>query len=176
MILRAYRLPKVQKDGCPLRPIVSFVGSPTYNLSEFLREIFKPLAEANTFTVRNCKEFVTMIRQQQLGDQDVMVSFDAVSLFSNVPVNLATDIIEKHLPDDCILASGTSLTVDDIMILLGFCLNQTYITFAGTAYHQIEGVPMGSAVLVIISDLSMNTWKQHFCRPPPSLPKCTAAM
>lgn len=36
---RAYGLPKVHKDGCPLRPIVSFVGSPTYNLSKLLVEI-----------------------------------------------------------------------------------------------------------------------------------------
>ena len=29
-----YGLPKLHKPNCPLRPITSFIGSPTYNLSK----------------------------------------------------------------------------------------------------------------------------------------------
>ena len=32
---RFYGLPKIHKANLPLRPIVSFVNSPTYNLSKF---------------------------------------------------------------------------------------------------------------------------------------------
>ncbi|KAH6921926.1 hypothetical protein HPB50_006675 [Hyalomma asiaticum] len=42
---KIYGLSKVHKDGCPLRPIVSFIGSPTYNLAKFLVGLLRPLTE-----------------------------------------------------------------------------------------------------------------------------------
>ena len=40
-----YGLPKIHKTGTPLRPIVSFISSPTYALSKFLSKILSPLVE-----------------------------------------------------------------------------------------------------------------------------------
>ena len=40
VIAQFYGLPKIHKDGVPLRPIVSLPGSPTYNLT---RETWKRL-------------------------------------------------------------------------------------------------------------------------------------
>ena len=39
-----YGLPKIHKDGIPLRPIVSAIGSPTYQLAKTLARILTPLA------------------------------------------------------------------------------------------------------------------------------------
>ncbi|XP_064464684.1 uncharacterized protein LOC135375987 [Ornithodoros turicata] len=78
---RIYGLPKIHKPGCPLRPIVSFIGSPTYNLSKYLVELVTPVTGNNNLTVRNSKEFVELVRTQALSNNDVMVSFDVVSLF-----------------------------------------------------------------------------------------------
>ena len=39
-----YGLPKLRKDGIPLRPIVSAIGSPTYRLAKKLAGILSPLA------------------------------------------------------------------------------------------------------------------------------------
>ena len=38
-----YGLPKVHKPDVPLRPIVSFMSSPTYELSKFLARLLAPL-------------------------------------------------------------------------------------------------------------------------------------
>ncbi|XP_064482980.1 uncharacterized protein LOC135395820 [Ornithodoros turicata] len=43
-----YGLPKIHKPGCPLRAIVSFAGSPTYNLSKYLVELIAPVTGNNT--------------------------------------------------------------------------------------------------------------------------------
>ena len=40
---RFYGLPKIHKPGIPLRPIVSFVNSPTYAISGYLARILSPL-------------------------------------------------------------------------------------------------------------------------------------
>ena len=39
VISRFYGLPKIHKVSVPLRPIVSFINSPTYNLSKFLSRL-----------------------------------------------------------------------------------------------------------------------------------------
>ena len=40
---RSYGLPKINKPWIPLRPIVSFVNSPTYAISGYLARILLPL-------------------------------------------------------------------------------------------------------------------------------------
>ena len=39
-----YGLPKIHKEGVPLRPIVSTIGSPSYRLSKLLAKIITPLS------------------------------------------------------------------------------------------------------------------------------------
>jgi hypothetical protein len=40
---RLYGLPKIHKESVPLRPIVSNIGAPTYQLAKFLAGILSPL-------------------------------------------------------------------------------------------------------------------------------------
>ena len=42
---KLYGLPKLHKPNVPMRPIVSFCGSPTYELSKYLTTILKPLTD-----------------------------------------------------------------------------------------------------------------------------------
>lgn len=39
VIPKAYGLPKVHKELAPMRPMVSYIGSPLYNLSKYYAEI-----------------------------------------------------------------------------------------------------------------------------------------
>ena len=54
---RFYGLPKIHKVNVPLRPIMSFVNSTTYNISKFLSIIIKPLM-TNRFSVKNSIDFI----------------------------------------------------------------------------------------------------------------------
>ncbi len=75
-----YRLPKIRKPEVPLWPIVSFLNSPTYELSKHLVSILSPLVGKTTSHVKNSAEFASFIAGQTVGSKMILVSFDVVSL------------------------------------------------------------------------------------------------
>ena len=56
-----------------------------------------------------------------------LVSFDVVSLFTKIPVNLAVKVAGERLREDASLGQRTSLPVEDIIHLLSFCLITTHM-------------------------------------------------
>ena len=53
-----YGLPKVHKEGTTMRPIVSAIGSPSYDLAKELARILTPLAGNTPHSVKNSSAFV----------------------------------------------------------------------------------------------------------------------
>ena len=82
---RFYGLPKIHKEGYPLRPIVSAIGSPTYKLAKFVASIIKPLMGNTSSFVKNSKHFSDMVSSETAGPEEVMVSFDVQSLLPMFP-------------------------------------------------------------------------------------------
>ena len=130
---------KIHKDGFPVRPIVSMVGSPLYEVSKYLASIIAPLVGKTNFSVRNSIDFIEFLRTCSWSDNDVMVSFDVVNLFTSVPVNLAVNILRDRLQNDDSLSERTDLFVEDLVDLVEFCLNCTDFVFRGDFFHQRFG-------------------------------------
>ena len=84
-----YGLPKIHKNGTPFWPIVSSIDSPTYRLAEHLASILQPLVGTTASYVRDSGGFVTKLKAIDVEEEDMMVSFDVVSLFTRVPVSEA---------------------------------------------------------------------------------------
>ena len=55
-----FGLPKIHKPGIPLRPVASFVNSPTYAISGYLARILWPVVG----TVKNSCEFADFIKEK----------------------------------------------------------------------------------------------------------------
>ena len=110
---RFYGLPKIHKSSVPLRPIVSFVNSPTYNLSKFLSRVLSSLLK-NNYSVRNSREFVECIKNYSVEENECLVSFDVVSLFTSVPVDKALALVLELLASYDSLSSRTRLSISDI--------------------------------------------------------------
>nr|VZI40959.1 unnamed protein product [Spirometra erinaceieuropaei] len=61
-LARFYGLPKVHKDGAPLRPIVSLKGTPTYGLAKWLFRRLKFLTAESDTTVSSSAEFLEKLK------------------------------------------------------------------------------------------------------------------
>ena len=94
----------------------------------------------------------------------VLWSFDVVSLFTNVPVELACRVAEERLSTDETLGDYMSLLSDQILSLLQFCLNATYLACQGQYYQQTFGTAMGSPVSVTVANLVISSFPDspHF--------------
>ena len=155
-----YGLPKIHKLDAPLRPIVSFYSSPTYHLSKHLSLILSPLVGNSISHVRNSCDFVTFVTSHQLEDE-IMVSFDVVSLFTKVPTKLAIQVARQRLEEDANLTDRTTLSIDNIICLLEFCLDATYFSFKGKYYKQIFSTAMDSPVSVTVANMVMENVEQR---------------
>ena len=126
---RFYGLPKIHRVNVPLRPIVSFVNAPTYNISKFLFKTIK-LRMTNRFSVKNSIDFIDRIKDVVMEEDDILVSFDVVILFTSVPIDCAIKCIFDFLVVDDSLPTRTQLNAHDIKTGLEICSNSTVFFFS----------------------------------------------
>ena len=141
---RIYGLPKIHKPHTPLRPIICFINSPLYNLSKFFTNILSPLVGENRYTVKNSYEFIDSIAEKNINHDECLASFDVISLFTRIPIDIAKSVIFNLLNNDKCLKERTNLTIEELVEGLNLCLDNTCIQFREKCYKQIFGVPMGS--------------------------------
>ena len=158
---RFHGLPKIHKPGIPLRPIVSLVNSPTYAISGHLARILSPVVGNTDYTVKNSCEFADFIGDKTLNACEELVSFDVVSLFTKIPVDLTVKVEEERLRKDASLGQRPSLPVEDIIHLLSFCLKTTQFACNRTYYKQVFGTAMSSPVSAVIANMK---GPSHFTR------------
>ena len=80
---------------------------------------------------------------------------------TSVPIDPALNIIKDLLVKDNTLKERTVMGVEDIILLLEFCLKHTYFSFQGQFYEQVEGAVMGSPVSPIVANLYMEYLEQR---------------
>ncbi|BHF76361.1 hypothetical protein SprV_0501945900 [Sparganum proliferum] len=147
---RAYGLPKVHKPGVPLRPIVSLRGTPTFRLSKWLYQQLCFLTKDSEWTVKSAEEFLSRIKRLEVEADEVVVSFDVISLFTSIPPALAIDTIDGFLREKYD-ETDQQLKRVHIIQLLELCL-KTFFTFNGQVYEQKKGTPMGSPLSGLIAE------------------------
>ena len=94
---RIYGLPKIHKPEFPLRPIVSCIGAPSYQLSKHNASLISPLAGKTDSHMKNSKHFVELMVGLRVEEDEMLVSFNVTSLFTNVPINEAVQVIRDKL-------------------------------------------------------------------------------
>ncbi|CAH1242829.1 HMCN1 [Branchiostoma lanceolatum] len=112
-----YGLPKIHKPDTPLRPIVSSIGSITYNSARFLADTLSPLVGKSEHHIVNSQQFAELIKHRRVEEDEELCSFDVVSLFTSVPVNKALDIILRRLQEDSTLPQRSTMSPTQLRTL-----------------------------------------------------------
>ncbi|KAG5329647.1 SETMR methyltransferase, partial [Acromyrmex charruanus] len=87
---------KVNKVGYLLRIIVSSVRSPLYNVASFLNDILHDsILVANSF-IKNSFHLTKHISNLTISDNEVLLFFDMILLFTNVLIDLVLEGIERR--------------------------------------------------------------------------------
>lgn len=121
--------------------------------------------------IKNSTDFAAFISDQTIAEETILVSFDVVSLFTNVPVDLACQVAGGRLHADESLDDRTTLSPDEVLRLLRFCLDATFVAYQGKWYQQTFGTAMGSPVSVTVANLVMEDVEERalasYPTPPP---------
>ena len=123
--------------------------------------ILKPLFGRSMTHVSNTKEFAGLIKSTKLEEGKWINPSDVTVLFTAVPVAYAIDIIKQRLKQDTKLPKRIIIPTNNIIELLGFCLNTTYFLFQGHFYEQTKVAAMESPVMPIVPNLYIEEFKHR---------------
>ena len=147
-----YGLPKIHKPNCPVRPIISAIGSFNHKVARFLVDLLSPLARGE-YTIDNTFSFVQELQSLRFGSDVYMCSFDVVSLFTNVPLDEAISICTRAASSDDRI--HTRINESYLTQLLNLCTKESVFLFEKKLYKQSDGVAMGSPLGPLLANIFM---------------------
>ena len=127
-----------------MRPINSCVRLLTYPLSKYLAKPLNHMKHRDGNSIKNSKEFADFIVSQVIEEDEIVVSFDVVALFTSIPIPLAIQVVDDKLKEDESWMQFTSFNRNHIIELLKLVFENSIFKFEGVYYHQIIGCAMGS--------------------------------
>jgi hypothetical protein len=131
---------------------------PCYALVGFLNKILSLLAGKSESSVKNCGQFIQLLKSVNLQSLDTLINFDVVSLFNNVPVGTTLQVIRNKLHNKDTLAEGPVLHVKAIMEPLELYLRTAYFQVDNKYFQQKDGMTMGSCLSPIVCSI----YVEHF--------------
>ena len=150
-----FGLPKVHRDGIPLRPIISMRGCLFAPLSRYLADLLKPYACRGDSFILNSHDLVQKLSGTPNLARGELLSLDVDSLFTKVPVAESLEVVKRLLDDDPTLQRRTKLKPEELLQLTELTLTRSYFQHNEKLYVQTEGVSMGSSLGPVIANIYM---------------------
>lgn len=131
MLPKAYGLSKIQKVNIPFRIIVSSINTALYPLATFLHKTIKDRLPPNLREASNSFELYRTLLGKKIKSTEVLLSLDAVSLFTNIPTDLTVQSIANRWN---FIEQNTNIPLDEFITAIKFVLSSTYFTFNNIIY------------------------------------------
>ncbi len=147
---RMFGLPKLHKQGHPMRPVVSCVKSALAKSGNLIDNTIKPSVEAgwqflqdSTATLRYIqKREQELLKEGFTHDQMFLVSFDVASFYPSVPHETAMEAFGRA----CDNLEISPEQFESIEKILDFHLKNAFFSYNGNFYRQKTGLPIGSSI------------------------------
>ena len=149
---KLYGMSKIHKTGCPLRPVVSMINTAEYNLAKYLDDYIKPNIPMD-FMLTSSTEFLNVLdgHKNKLSDNDIMISFDIVSLFTSLPLKESCDLATEYVYSEN-STKKPPYSKETFRKLLDFATSGVF-TYRNKYFKQCDGVMMGSPLGPTLSNL-----------------------
>ena len=111
----------------------------------------------NQYTIDDALGFSKEIRKHPVLEDDILVSYEVTSLFTNVPVQETINIlVDKAFTDNWFNSTyDLNLHKDQLTQLLRMASTDQLFQFHGQLYEQGEGVAMGSPLGPLLANVFM---------------------
>ena len=157
---RFYGQPKIHKPGVPIRSVVSYSGSPLYNLNKYIVNILKAYVKDENNNAKNSTTFSNYIRNFPMEDDQIMVLFDVTSLYTNIPIIDMLNIIKDYVNNDDQFARKTAIPQDKFLDLVHLVLTTTWYTCSSQFYQQTYDVAMGGPASSTTAEIYMQAYER----------------
>lgn len=158
-LAKFYGLPKVHKPGFKLRPIVAMRGSPGHALGKIFNEMLKEIFPISHFHIKDSFQAKKFFDGVSFPSNYTIKSWDVVSMFTNIPIDLAKDIINEK---QTVFLNKFGIGKNILSMFLKFLLeDSTVFTANGKIYKQKDGLPMGGCISPTIARLVMDKIARH---------------
>ena len=139
----------VHKGAIPLRPVLSMPGSPYYNIAETVTKWLSVVPESKSQCTS--KKISDQLKDITLDDDEVLVSFDVVSLYTNVPVVEAIQEAADRLY--CGEFEVPPVSKDTFIELLTLASTNVVMSTHDGYYVQKDGLAMGSPPAPLLANI-----------------------
>jgi hypothetical protein len=158
---RLYGLPKLHKEGTPLRPVLSSIGTYNYGLAKALKHMLSDMVR-NEAVIKDTFAFINDLQSISKDfSKYKMVSFDITNLYTNIPVDETIRLILNYLYDIEAPPSNVIKRID-MQKLLNFATKKSHFLFNGKVYDQKDGVSMGSPLAPLLAEIFLQDFeKKH---------------
>ena len=156
-----YGLAKVHKENTPLRPVVSMVGTAQYNLAQYLNDIIRPIIP-DQYMLSSTADFVQKLKSYVFPANFSIVSFDVVSLFTNVPLNEIIEIASDYVYSD-VSANKPGYEKTHFKKLLKFATSGEFL-YKDKLFRQVDGVAMGSPLGPTLANLFLAHFEKEWLK------------
>ena len=153
---KLYGLAKVHKESVPVRPVLSMPGSPYCKLAEKVAKWLSVIPESKI----NCstQKTVDQLKNVKLDPEEVMISFDVSSLYTNVPVNEATNDAAN------LLYSGRYETPpvdkETFIALTKLAVTGVVLSSHDGCFRQVDGLAMRSQPAPQLANIWLAKFKE----------------
>ena len=153
-LAKVHKLKEGQTDvkDLPLRPVISNIGTTTYQTSKYLAKLLTPLTKSDQ-NIDSTKDFIDKLKTMRISEGYKMVSLDVVSLFTSVPLDYTINLILDKVFKDKLVK--TKLSRAELKELLELCTKKMHFSFNNKVYKQTNGVAMGSPLGPVIANIFM---------------------
>ena len=153
---KLYGLCKAHKPGHPLRPVVSMINTAEYHLAKFLDKIIKPHIPSE-YMLNSSSGFLEKLKTFCFRPSDILVSFDVVSLFTNVPLNQTIDMIADHIYKQKSKPAFDKATFKHLMNIA----TSGIFMYHDKYFRQVDGVTMGSPLGPTIANFCLAQFESN---------------